>query len=494
MQTGDDAVVPENGPSRRTTPELAGVSVTMLWALYNRASEARRVDGALTDPDCMRIYDAIDFDFAHHFGHPQGSLSVRAAEVDRVLRRWLESHPDGLVVSLGEGLETQARRVDNGRMRWLSVDLPDAIRMREVFLQPTDRFYHISVSALDPAWMDAVDPSLGVFIVAQGLLMYLEPEDVRQLLSDIADRFPGAEMVFDVVPRWFSRLTMLGLNQTPHYRLPPMPWGINRDEVAPTLRDWNAHLSSVAFLNYSAPRGLPLLFARTNRSIPFLRHEVPSLMHITIPTTVCLSSSPDTVKSNEPGFVEVRDPYLKATYPEQQRASGDDSSGAETLGGMFAAAGRKRGRDCDFIIDAGNVIAKRVALGMAGALDPLRADYDELVSIVPEKVEAFANASMIMLDQSADTTRQLSRMAYEEAMTVARATIAMATCAGPAALFEVQTSFALAWFARASSNFAAMGMLRLNAQDAAMAPLRHSVQANVERLNCHARPDHTSGS
>lgn len=69
------------------------------------------------------------------------------------------------------------------------------------------------MSVLDPAWMDAVDPSAGVFIVTQGLLMYLEPETVRQLLCGIAVRFPGAEMVFDVIPRWFSRLTLLGLKQ-----------------------------------------------------------------------------------------------------------------------------------------------------------------------------------------------------------------------------------------------------------------------------------------
>ena len=75
--------------------------------------------------------------------------------------------------------------------------------------------------------LDMVDPSSWVFIVAQGLLMYLEPEAVRQLLAGIADRFPGAELVFDVVPRWFSHLTLLGLYQTPHYRLPPMPWGDN---------------------------------------------------------------------------------------------------------------------------------------------------------------------------------------------------------------------------------------------------------------------------
>jgi O-methyltransferase involved in polyketide biosynthesis len=205
----------EGEPARQIAPDLADVSETMLWALHNRASEAARSDGVLVDPDSVRIHNAIDYNFARHFGDPVGSLAVRAAEIDRALRRWLERHPDGFVVSLGEGLETQVRRVDNGRVRWLSVDLPDAIRLRERFLAPTDRFRHAAVSALDPAWMEAVDPSSGVFIVAQGLLMYLEPESVRQLFSGIADRFPGAEMVFDAVPRWFSRLTLLGLKQTP---------------------------------------------------------------------------------------------------------------------------------------------------------------------------------------------------------------------------------------------------------------------------------------
>jgi hypothetical protein len=275
-----------------------------------------------------------------------------------------------------------------------------------------------------------------------------------------------------------------GLKQTPHYRLPPMPWGIDRDEVYPTLRHWNARLPSVAFLDYCAPRGLPLLFARMNRSIPFLRHEVPSLVHVTLPKADCRSSIPDaeTIESTETAF-EERDAHFQATGPEQQRELGGDISGRGTIDGIFAAAERKCGQDCDLITAAGNVIATRVALGMVGALDPLHADHDELARIVPEKVEAFSNASMIMLDRSAHTLRQLSSLAHDEAMTTARATIAMATCASPAAIAEVQTSFALAWFVRASSNFAAMGMLGLNALDAAMAPIRNSVQANVERLN-----------
>ncbi len=39
--------------------------------------------------------------------------------------------------------------------------------------------------------MDGVDASHGVFITAEGLLMYLDPADVRGLIAGCAARFPG---------------------------------------------------------------------------------------------------------------------------------------------------------------------------------------------------------------------------------------------------------------------------------------------------------------
>jgi O-methyltransferase involved in polyketide biosynthesis len=470
-------------------PDLADVSETMLWALHNRATEAGRRDGILVDPDSVRIRNAIDYDFAGRFGDPIGSLAVRAAEIDRALRRWLERHPDGFVVSLGEGLETQVRRVDNGCVRWLSVDLPKAIRLRERFLAPTERFRHIGVSALDVTWMDAVDPSSGVFIVAQGLLMYLESEAVRRLYSCIADRFPGAEMVFDVVPRWFSRLTLLGLNQTPQYRLPPMPWGINRDELEPTLRRWHPGLNDVEFLDYHAPRGLPLFLAHVLDHIPVVRHEVPSLVHATLATTVgrpAMISNPVVLRSIAPArsFKERRRRRKDKTEPRKPQMTSVNSGvpDAGTIGDVFAVATRNACRGGDLVIATSQVMAKRVAIGIAGALNPLRADHMEFARIVPEKVEAFSTAGMIMLQQSHRANRQMTRLASDEVATTARATIAMAGCSSPAGLAVAQSRFALAWYDRAASTIIAMGLLALRAQDAAMAPLRHTVTANAERL------------
>jgi len=269
-----------NGTGAAIVPGLSGVSETMLWSLHNRACEARRHDRVLDDPATIVIHDAIDYDFQQNFGLPRGSLAARAAQIDLALRQWLVRNPEGFVVSLGEGLETQCSRVDNGRMRWLTVDLPDTSLLRERFIRPNPRFSHLPASALSPEWMDAVDTSSGVCIIAQGLLMYLRPELVRQLFCAVAARFAGAMMVFDTVPRWFSRLTMNGLQQTPHYRLPQMPWGIDRDEVAVTLRRWHPALAGVEFMQYRAPRGLHRAVAHMVEGMPVFRHEVPSLVRV----------------------------------------------------------------------------------------------------------------------------------------------------------------------------------------------------------------------
>lgn len=194
-------------------------------------------------------------------------------------------------------------------MHWLSVDLPDAIRLRDRFLAPTSRFRHIAASALDPAWMDAVETPSDVIIVAQGLLMYLEPEAVRRLFTDIVDRFPGVEIVFDAVPRWFSDLTLWGLNLTSHYRVPSMPWGIDSNEIEPTLRSWHPHVATVELFDYRAPRGLPRIMADMASQMPVVRPRVPSLVHVTTANPACRSSA-TAAPSAKKSFPQSNDNHL----------------------------------------------------------------------------------------------------------------------------------------------------------------------------------------
>lgn len=264
----------------KLVPNLSGVPETMLWPLYNRAAEARRPDGLLADPLAITIADAIDYDYARSFGRPDSAHAIRAKKIDDLLRTWLREHPFGQVVALGEGLETQFHRVDDGRVRWLSVDLPEAIAVRERFLPDTDRHRNLACSALDVRWMDEVPTGEPIFLTAAGLLMYLPPGEVRRLLAAIADRYPRAEMAFDVIPHWFSRLTVRGLKRTPHYTLPPMPWALNRDEL-PSMKTWHPNIAEVRESPFEGGRGaFSTVVLRILRRLPWLGNKAFSMVHL----------------------------------------------------------------------------------------------------------------------------------------------------------------------------------------------------------------------
>lgn len=264
-----------------TTVELTGVPETMLWTLHNRAVESKRKDGILRDPEGERIHAAIAYDYVRSFGKGEPSHAYRAIATDALIRDWLGQHPHGTVVALGEGLETQSRRVDNGYVRWLTVDVPEAIRVREQFLQPSDRFVHLAKSALDLTWMDAVrDPEDGVLVVAQGLFMYFEPEKVRELFVVMIDRFSGLEIVFDTIPPWFSRMTLKGMKRTKHYQVPPMPWGIPLNAIGDTVRSWSPRVTYVDANPYRMPRGISGLLTRAFANVRPVRNLAPGIVHV----------------------------------------------------------------------------------------------------------------------------------------------------------------------------------------------------------------------
>jgi len=211
----------------KETIKLKDVPETMLWPLWNRAGEQLRADRVLVDPLSAQLVSRIDYDFERSFGKPQASHAIRARVADDLIKNWLQGHPDGIIVALGEGLESQFWRVDNGRMRWISVDLPESTAVREHFLPKEDRITTVSRSVLDFAWMEAVPRGAPVFVSIAGLLMYFEEKDVTRLLRAIADRFPSSELFFDMVPVWFAQKSIKGLYVTKHYKLPPTPWGVN---------------------------------------------------------------------------------------------------------------------------------------------------------------------------------------------------------------------------------------------------------------------------
>lgn len=209
--------------------DLSGVPETLLGNLGRRAAAAR--SGALKDPMAIEVLDRLDYDFGD-FARGARMHAVRVATFDRAVRRFLGRNPAGTVVALGEGLETQFWRVDNGQVRWLTVDVPETMELRRRLLPDGPRQSSHSGSALDLEWLDGLNPAVPILVTAQGLLPYFQRDQVHGLIAGIAERLPGSLLVFDVVPEAMLEVVRRASGRERDLAVELWTWLFNPDERA----------------------------------------------------------------------------------------------------------------------------------------------------------------------------------------------------------------------------------------------------------------------
>ncbi len=214
--------------------ELTGVSETALLTLNGRAHQASLPDAILHDPMAIELRDSFNVDF-DKFGRKGQEMALRSLAADACTVDYLRTHPKATIVALAEGFQTSFWRLDktvpDPQFRWVSVDLPPVIELRQKLLPASPRITNLAQSALDYTWMDRVDTADGVFITAEGLLMYLQPDQAMELITQCAKRFPGGQMFFDLPPTIVKKVAPKGIRASRHYRVPPMPFSLSINQL-----------------------------------------------------------------------------------------------------------------------------------------------------------------------------------------------------------------------------------------------------------------------
>ena len=152
-------------------------------------------------------------------GKVKNTHAIRSMLFDDAILDFWKEHPGGTVVNLAKGREPQRFRLQDQHQNqykdalWLTVDLPVAIiEAREKFITPDESHLHVAASALDTdRWTDTVPADKAVLIAAQGLLQYVDGNDVKSLFGK---KFPGASFMFDLIAKFISDKTMTGWHKT----------------------------------------------------------------------------------------------------------------------------------------------------------------------------------------------------------------------------------------------------------------------------------------
>lgn len=177
---------------------IRDISDTARWVAIYRARETERPDAVFRDPFARRLAGERGEQIARSMPFSEKnawSFVARTWLVDRMILEQLTGGVD-LVVNLAAGLDARPYRLPLAAdLHWVEVDLPALLEYKEHVLareRPVCRLERVPLDLADRAARRALFARLGAacrraLVISEGLVVYLTPEEVGALATDLAE-------------------------------------------------------------------------------------------------------------------------------------------------------------------------------------------------------------------------------------------------------------------------------------------------------------------
>jgi methyltransferase (TIGR00027 family) len=205
--------------SSATSPEplIRNVSDTARWVAVYRARETERPDAHFRDPFARRLAGERGEQIAKSM--PLGrdndwSMITRTYLGDQFINEQVQQGVD-MVINLAAGLDARPYRMQlPPSLNWVEVDLPEILSYKEEILRDEKPVCSLERIRLDlsnvPARRDLFAElgrrSKKALIITEGLLIYLNAEDVAGLAKDLAARPSFQSWILDIASPGLLRL------------------------------------------------------------------------------------------------------------------------------------------------------------------------------------------------------------------------------------------------------------------------------------------------
>ena len=181
------------------TGAITNVSDTALWVACYRALETERPDAIFHDPYARRLAGERGFQILDRL--PSGRkmswpIVTRTAVMDEIILRSIKADGIDTVLDLAAGLDARPWRLPlPPSLRWIDVDLPDMLDYKQSVLageRPVCIYEPVRVDLADGFARRELFRMVGasakrVLVITEGLLIYLQPEQVANLARDLHD-------------------------------------------------------------------------------------------------------------------------------------------------------------------------------------------------------------------------------------------------------------------------------------------------------------------
>ena len=232
--------------------KLGVVEDTLFVPMLGRIYASDHCPQILYDKKALELKNKLPLDLIKQNKQTQYTLlasASRSANMDRIIRAFLERRPDGVIVQLGCGLETTYYRCDNGRTRWYAVDLPHVVEYRRGLLPESERETYLAGDAFSEEWIRQVRtefPDSPILVTAGGLFHYFE-------------EFGNMEVVFDTVnKRGMTMMKKKYMKQVGHADAQMFFYVDSAEELAAKIRGNVKVIAEEPYYRYIPKNGLKL--------------------------------------------------------------------------------------------------------------------------------------------------------------------------------------------------------------------------------------------
>ena len=185
----------------KITLQLGDVETTALIPVAIKANETLRKKPRVKDDTAVEIIRHLEMDtskfdkFMSHEG-----VIARTVMLDKMVADFVAKNPECAIVNIAAGLDNRFSRIDNGKILWFDLDLPDMIEARKKIFAEHPRIKMIAANALDEAWVAELKnttPALPtkLLFLAEGFFMYLTFDEIAKLFTILKNNFPESTLI-----------------------------------------------------------------------------------------------------------------------------------------------------------------------------------------------------------------------------------------------------------------------------------------------------------
>ncbi len=190
--------------------DVRDVAETAFLTLYCHSIDAKSKEPILNDKSSIKTVQYLNTELSKsgkllHKRFVAGKITdklvvhtaIRAKKYDQYVLDFIRKYPTATVVNIGCGLDNRFERVNNGKIEFYDLDLPDIIDIKKHLFNETPHYHYISQSVFDFSWMEKIKKN-DILFLAEGVFMYCQEADVKSLFLKLQNAFPGSEMVCEV--------------------------------------------------------------------------------------------------------------------------------------------------------------------------------------------------------------------------------------------------------------------------------------------------------